>query len=225
MPDLTHRRFGRLTVLSRGRRSATHHAYWRCRCRCGAEKEVRGDSLTSGAIRSCGCLWRSVMSERGVYHRRGERFGRLRIIRQSGVAKRHGRVYLCRCDCGRATKVRGDRLRDGTTRSCGCLYRDSRRTANFRHGQSPAKNTNPVYDAYYRQRNWCRNPGGREAKYYHDRGIEFHFASFTAFYLEVGDKPGPDCWLMRIDPSGHFEPGNLHWVLPQRKHGRKRRFK
>jgi hypothetical protein len=225
MPDLINRRFGRLRVLRRGR-STPKHLYYVCRCSCGTEKQVRSDSLTSGAVRSCGCLWRSVISQLGIHHQPGERFGRLRIIRQVGVLKKRGRVYLCRCDCGKTIKVQGRHLRSRETQSCGCLYRDSRRRANFRHGQSPAKNASPVYDAFHRQRSWCRNPNDHQAQYYSQRGVEFRFSSFSEFYREVGDKPGPDCWLVRINRDGHFEPGNLHWISVKRhRRKRKRRLK
>lgn len=33
--------------------------------------------------------------------------------------------WLCQCDCGKLTIVRGDALRAGTIRSCGCLHRES----------------------------------------------------------------------------------------------------
>jgi hypothetical protein len=225
MPNLVNQKPGYLRVLELGSRSTTRRQYWLCRCRCGALTQIRSDALRPNGTRSCGCLQVEASKAQGHHHQPGERFGRLRIVRQSGLAKRHGRIFFCRCDCGRTTKVRGDQLRDGTTRSCGCLYRDSRRTVNFRHGQSPAKNANPVYDAFYRQRSWCQNPRDRHARYYQGRGIEFHFGSFIEFYAAVGDKPDDEHWLMRIDPDGHFEAGNLHWVSRPRKHKRKRRFK
>jgi hypothetical protein len=220
--DLTNRRFGRLTVLARGSR-AGHRVYWRVRCVCGVVKEVRADALrTNGGTRSCGCLQREAAKAQGHHHQPGERFGRLRIIRQSGTVKRHGRIYLCRCDCGRTTRVRGDQLRDGTTQSCGCFYSDTRTTANLRHGQSRAKSTTGAYLAYTRQRGWCRNPRDRRAGDFRERGIEFRFASFIEFYVAVGEKPSPDHWLRRIDPGGHFEQGNLHWVAIKQRRKRRR---
>jgi hypothetical protein len=56
--DLTGQRFGRLTVLNYVRSPGRGGARWRCRCDCGATKEVAGQPLTSGAIQSCGCLKR-----------------------------------------------------------------------------------------------------------------------------------------------------------------------
>ena len=54
--DLTHRRFGRLTVLGPG--PMTDERYprrlWRCRCDCGGERLVAGTNLRQGQV-SCGC--------------------------------------------------------------------------------------------------------------------------------------------------------------------------
>lgn len=30
--------------------------------------------------------------------------------------------YLCRCECGKEIKVLGARLRNGNTKSCGCIH-------------------------------------------------------------------------------------------------------
>jgi len=218
--DLTNRKFGRLRVLSRGSRSNERQTYWLCRCRCGALTQVRSDALRPNGTRSCGCLQVEASKALGHHHQRGERFSRLVVIRQAGVAKRHGRIYLCRCDCGRRVKVQARHLRSGESRSCGCWFRDTR---NLRHGQSRAKTPTGAYLAYTRQRGWCRNPRDRRACAFHDRGIEFRFDSFIDFYAEVGDKPSDDHWLRRIDLDGHFEVGNLHWVAIKR-HRRKRRL-
>lgn len=53
--DLSGRVFSRLTVLSYAG-SARGHASWLTHCVCGAEKVMRGASLVSGNIKSCGCL-------------------------------------------------------------------------------------------------------------------------------------------------------------------------
>ena len=56
--DITGKRFGRLVVLSRAENDRHDIAQWLCRCDCGVEKVVRGASLRSGVILSCGCLCR-----------------------------------------------------------------------------------------------------------------------------------------------------------------------
>ncbi len=55
--DLTGRRFGRWTVLSRTPRSTPGQSLWHCRCDCGVEKPaVLYGALVKGASQSCGCL-------------------------------------------------------------------------------------------------------------------------------------------------------------------------
>jgi phage FluMu protein Com len=55
--------------------------------------------------------------------RPGERYGRLVVLSKDGASSRKGRhgYYRCRCDCGNTTRVAGHSLRDGNTKSCGCL--------------------------------------------------------------------------------------------------------
>jgi hypothetical protein len=53
-------------------------------------------------------------------NRINKKFGQLRVIQPWG--KNHGTVtYLCSCQCGGRAIVREDNLRNGRTRSCGCL--------------------------------------------------------------------------------------------------------
>lgn len=58
--DLTGQRFGRLTVdliyeIKKVERRSPRYYYW-CSCDCGSSKAVSNSNLTSGRIRSCGCL-------------------------------------------------------------------------------------------------------------------------------------------------------------------------
>lgn len=48
-------RFGMLSVIGAGGRSL----YYRCRCDCGSETEVRVDALRRGDTTSCGCFRRA----------------------------------------------------------------------------------------------------------------------------------------------------------------------
>src|SRR5262245_34706055 len=67
--DLTGKRFGRLTVLSlAGKRRSPcgkSELVWHCRCDCGTEKDVRGNTLRWGSTQSCGCLHRDQMTRHG----------------------------------------------------------------------------------------------------------------------------------------------------------------
>jgi hypothetical protein len=64
--DRTGQVFGRLTVLGRGE-FRPEQTMWRCRCECGAEKEVDGKSLLYGRTVSCGCRMRETGALRATH--------------------------------------------------------------------------------------------------------------------------------------------------------------
>lgn len=50
----------------------------------------------------------------------GRVFGHLSVKRRNGVSKERQAMWLCACDCGSETTVRGQDLRSGKTTSCKC---------------------------------------------------------------------------------------------------------
>lgn len=66
--DLTGARFTRLTVLHRVERQQKPQLWWRCRCDCGKEFDVRGTCLRNGANKSCGCYTRSRLGNASRTH-------------------------------------------------------------------------------------------------------------------------------------------------------------
>lgn len=61
----------------------------------------------------------------------GQRFGRLTVLsRAEDYVDPHGNhriKWLCRCDCGNKCEILSIMLRNGGTRSCGCLRRETSR--------------------------------------------------------------------------------------------------
>lgn len=61
-PDITGKRFGRLTATRleyvRKTQNGTIKTYWLFRCDCGKEKVAQKHSVERGSTRSCGCLFR-----------------------------------------------------------------------------------------------------------------------------------------------------------------------
>ena len=56
--DLVGQKFGRLTVIAEGAKTASKKRTWICRCDCGNVKQNPGVGydLKSGRVQSCGCL-------------------------------------------------------------------------------------------------------------------------------------------------------------------------
>jgi len=60
----------------------------------------------------------------------GQRFGRLTVVGLAGWRQRerdgcHESRWLCECDCGNYKEAAGKNLQQGSTKSCGCLAKDS----------------------------------------------------------------------------------------------------
>ena len=129
--DLTGQKFGRLTVLYRDKEmeQEKHNGttFWRCECDCGNETSVAAGSLKGGRTNSCGCL-----SEQVRHNKKndliGRKFGRLTVLYENkeDVRKEKYRksVWHCRCDCGNECDIYGTVLKQGITKSCGCLQKD-----------------------------------------------------------------------------------------------------
>ena len=50
-----------------------------------------------------------------------QRFGRLLVIERNGTDKYGHATFLCKCECGNEKTVDSGSLRNGLTKSCGCL--------------------------------------------------------------------------------------------------------
>lgn len=66
--DMIGKKFGRWTVLERGKNNKYGQAMWLCRCDCGKEKTVGGAELRSGNTHSCGCLRPSLSAKKATTH-------------------------------------------------------------------------------------------------------------------------------------------------------------
>lgn len=138
----------------------------------------------------------------------GQRFGRLTVISWAGDSR-----WLCKCDCGQQTKAITANLKRGNTSSCGCIRnaRASRRATT--HGFSKTR----AYKTWLSVRRRCYDPNTTSYKDYGAKGIRVHEAwrnDCVKFIADVGQPPSDNHTLDRINPLGHYEPGNVRWATP-----------
>jgi hypothetical protein len=62
----------------------------------------------------------------------GDRYGKLRIIKEAEPDK-YFRKFVVECDCGNLRTVYIQNLRNGLTKSCGCMRDKNVRDANTKH--------------------------------------------------------------------------------------------
>jgi hypothetical protein len=92
---------------------------------------------------------------------------------------------------------------------------------NRTHGMSHS----PEYRAWIDIKRRCLNPRCPTWKHYGGRGIKVKFASFEAFFAEVGFCPSRKHSIHRLDNDGHYETGNVAWVTGTVQHRNKRIWK
>lgn len=85
--DLTGQRFGKWTVVKRLENNKNNKAMWLCRCDCGTEKAVLGESLKSRKSQNCGCGRKESVAARNRKNRKYECRGRLYHI-WTGIKQR-----------------------------------------------------------------------------------------------------------------------------------------
>lgn len=68
--DLTGRKFGMLTVISRGENDKSGKARWWCKCNCGNPelKLISTSNLNNNKTKSCGCLFIEMLHSRKKYN-------------------------------------------------------------------------------------------------------------------------------------------------------------
>lgn len=92
-----------------------------------------------------------------------------------------------------------------------------------RHGHAANGRHTPEYEAWRSMRERCRRP----AHYPNHAGRGICVCarwtnSFEAFLADVGSRPGPGYSIDRIDPNGHYEPGNVRWATASQQARNKR---
>lgn len=118
--DLTGQKFGFLTVIERDleyqKEKNSSKSHWKCKCICGKIKTIEGNSLKTGKTKSCGC-------QRGD-NLIGKKFNKLLVMELLPTRQNRNKVYRCLCDCGNYVEIAGRNLKNGHTKSCGCLAKE-----------------------------------------------------------------------------------------------------
>lgn len=117
--NLIGQKFSHLTVieLDEEKTKEKKKSYWICECDC--ENHTRMSVLASNLKRGNSTKCKYCRAENLI----GRTFGRLTVIHRYIDEQDHVQ-WECQCECGNSLIIRGDSLKSGHTKSCGCLQKE-----------------------------------------------------------------------------------------------------
>lgn len=128
--NLIGQKFDMLTVIEKAE-SRKRHVYWKCRCDCGNECEISGESLRKNIPHNCGCIkQQKIEQDKKIKELKenylvGQKFGKLTVIKKTDKRINNSIVWLCQCECSNTKEVPTHLLTSNHTQSCGCLIRET----------------------------------------------------------------------------------------------------
>ena len=152
-----------------------------------------------------------IMSEHGIPD------SRLSVIERCGTyISPNGTkepLWLCKCNCNKRSllKLRSSQIKNGKTKSCGCLKEEMFTNIITKHGFGDEEN---IYKHWLNMRNRCNNPNYEHYNVYGGRGIKIcnewnDYAQFRKWSLDNGYKSG--LTLDRINVDCDYTPKNCRW--------------